>query len=225
MVNYNNGKIYKIEPIGVGEEGNVYIGSTSKPRLCDRMSSHRSAYNKWKQDGKSFYTAFDIFDRYGVDNCHIVLVESVACNTKDELLAREGFYIKSMPCVNKTILTRTRKEYVADYSPEKKQKWLIEYPKQYRETHKDKSSEYNTNYHSREDVKERRRDKEKEKQQSYYDMHKDEIEANKQSQKQATIDCRKATTKRYRDANREKINEKQQVKRSLTNETLSLVTV
>ena len=31
MVNYSFGKIYKIEPITGGEEGDVYVGSTTAP--------------------------------------------------------------------------------------------------------------------------------------------------------------------------------------------------
>ena len=35
MVNYNNGKIYKIEPVN-GEEGDIYIGSTTKEYLSSQ---------------------------------------------------------------------------------------------------------------------------------------------------------------------------------------------
>ena len=41
MVNYSNGKVYKIEPISGGEEGDVYIGSTTKRYLSQRMNTHR----------------------------------------------------------------------------------------------------------------------------------------------------------------------------------------
>ena len=41
MVNYNNGKIYKIEPLN-GEEGDIYIGSTTKEYLSQRMDSRGS---------------------------------------------------------------------------------------------------------------------------------------------------------------------------------------
>ncbi len=45
MVNYQNGKIYKIQDIG----GNMcYIGSTTKDFLSKRMVEHRSAYKNWK---------------------------------------------------------------------------------------------------------------------------------------------------------------------------------
>jgi hypothetical protein len=50
MANYSNGKIYKI--IG-GDE--CYIGSTTKERLCQRMTAQRGNYNNWKIHQKKIY--------------------------------------------------------------------------------------------------------------------------------------------------------------------------
>lgn len=109
MVSYNNGKIYKIEPISNGVEGDVYIGSTTKEYLSQRLASHKHDYKRWKNGkaGKTF--SYEIFDKYGFENCHIVLLELVNVNSKDELLAREGFFMKSMPCVNKKIEGKEKK--------------------------------------------------------------------------------------------------------------------
>jgi predicted GIY-YIG superfamily endonuclease len=41
MVNYSNGKIYKIEPTVEHEDGDIYIGSTTNKLLCQRMGKHR----------------------------------------------------------------------------------------------------------------------------------------------------------------------------------------
>ena len=49
MVNYSNGKIYKIEPICDHEDGDVYIGSTTKQYLSQRMEYHRRDYNNYKK--------------------------------------------------------------------------------------------------------------------------------------------------------------------------------
>ena len=59
MVNYQNGKIYKIEDVG----GNMcYIGSTPKDFLSKRMVEHRSKYNTWRNDNTSIrYSVFEIF--------------------------------------------------------------------------------------------------------------------------------------------------------------------
>ena len=114
MVNYNNGKIYKIEPISGGEDGDVHVGSTTKKHLSQRISNHRSKYKRWGNGIGNIMTSFKLFEKYGVGNCQISLLGLVNVNTKDELLAREGFYIKSINCINKAITGRTESEYQED---------------------------------------------------------------------------------------------------------------
>ena len=55
MINYNNGKIYKIEPICDHDEWDIYIGSTTKQYLCQRMATHKYYYKKYKQDQTIYY--------------------------------------------------------------------------------------------------------------------------------------------------------------------------
>jgi ribosome-interacting GTPase 1 len=110
MVNYSNGKIYKIEPIVEHPEEDIYIGSTTKQYLSQRMDEHRGSYKKWKYGKLGKTMVFDIFDKYGVENCRILLLESVNANSKDELIAREGHYIRTLKCVNKKIEGITKKE-------------------------------------------------------------------------------------------------------------------
>ncbi len=83
MISYNNWKIYKIE-CASDDEGDIYIGSTTKKHLSQRMASHKSQYRNWKLGKIRKVTAFDIFDKYGLDNCKLVLLESVVANSKDE---------------------------------------------------------------------------------------------------------------------------------------------
>ncbi len=111
MVNYQNGKIYKVEDVGCNE---CYIGSTTKQYLSYRMSEHRCAYIKWTINKKQKNTVYEIFDKYGVENCRMVLVELFPCETKDELSKREAHFIKTSQCVNKYIPCRTDKEYRMD---------------------------------------------------------------------------------------------------------------
>jgi hypothetical protein len=111
MVNYNNGKIYKIEPICEHDECDIYIGSTTKQYLSQRMDKHRSNYKSYKNGKSHNITSFIIFDKYGVENCDIILLENVNANSKDELHIREAHYIKTLKCVNKCIPLRTKKEY------------------------------------------------------------------------------------------------------------------
>ncbi len=117
MVNYGNGKIYKIQPTCDCEIGEVYYGSTTKKYLSQRMDEHRSKFKK-RHINKSKYSVYKLFEKYGVDNCEIVLIELVNCNSKDELLSREKHYIKTNNCVNKVSPIRTvdeKKEYDKNY--------------------------------------------------------------------------------------------------------------
>ena len=122
MVNYSNSKIYKIEPIVEHEEGEIYVGSTTKKYLSQRMDKHRSDYKRWKDKKFNKLTVFDIFDKYGIDNCKIYLLESVNTNSKDELTSREGHYIRTLKCVNRCIAGRTKKECDKQYRKDNKDK-------------------------------------------------------------------------------------------------------
>ena len=82
MVNYSNGKIYKITGGGL-----TYIGSTTQP-LYKRLNEHRSQNNASKV----------IFN---FDDCCITLIEDFPCERKEQLLARERYYYDLLDCVNK----------------------------------------------------------------------------------------------------------------------------
>ena len=111
MVDYSKSKIYKIEPINIVDEGDIYIGSTTKDTLAQRMSTHRGGYKSWKNGKSHPVSSFDLFEKYGVENCSILLIELFPCNSRDELRTKEGYYIRSMKCVNKLIAGRGSKQY------------------------------------------------------------------------------------------------------------------
>ena len=115
MVNYQNSKLYKIEPIVDHVEGDIYIGSTTKIYLSQRMDTHRSAYNFWKKGKGSHIRSYDLFDKYGIENCQILLIESFPCQTRDELSSREGYYMRTIKCVNKNIAGRSYEETCKQY--------------------------------------------------------------------------------------------------------------
>ena len=134
MVNYGKSKIYKIQKIGGDSE--IYIGSTTKDYLSQRMDKHRGNYKCWQRDGKHFINAFRLFDLYGIENCEIILLENVNCNSKDELRAREGFHIQNNICVNKNIAGRSRQESIKYYRDNNKEN-IKENMKLYYETNKE----------------------------------------------------------------------------------------
>ena len=185
MVNYSNGKVYKIEPLTEHEDNEIYIGSTTKKYLCQRLSTHRGYYRLWKQGKMNKLMSFELFDKYGLENCVITLIELVEAKDKDELLSKEAYYIRNMKCLNKHIPLNTWNEYydknkeiikdrANQYYKENKQH-VLEKVKQYSKNNSDKLKDYRRDYRLK---------------------NKESIE-------------------RYREANREIFNEKQREKRRL----------
>jgi hypothetical protein len=112
---YSKGKIYKIVGNNASEEENFYVGSTTKQYLSQRTTAHKYGYKYWKSDVKgSKVMSYELFDKYGVDNCSIILLEAFSAKSKDELHAREKYFIQTTNCVNKCIPLRDKKEYKED---------------------------------------------------------------------------------------------------------------
>lgn len=120
MPDYQQGKIYKIV---CNVTGKVYYGSTIEPTLARRLSNHRQSFKKNKEGTGDILTSSKILEN---NNYTIVLVELYPCNSKDELLMRERYWIDNFECVNKCrpIINKD----------EKKQRNML-YNKQYRQIH------------------------------------------------------------------------------------------
>ena len=110
MCNYTKGQIYMIEPKCEYEEGDVYYGSTIQP-LSKRMGQHRLKNNSCLSK--------ILIEKYG--EVKIVLVKLFPCNSKQELQAEEGNYIRNNKCINKQIAGRTQKEWYEDNKEQKKE--------------------------------------------------------------------------------------------------------
>lgn len=169
MPNYSKSKIYKIYSY---ENDDVYYGSTVDT-LSRRMTGHRTHYKMYKEGKMNYLTSFKILE---LTSCKIELVENYPCNSKEELLQREGFYIRNNDCVNKIIAGRTKKEYY-ETNIDKIKIYQKEVNKEYHEQNKDKIKEQKKEYYEE--------NKEYKKQQSkaYY-------EQNKEYRKQQMIEYR-----------------------------------
>jgi hypothetical protein len=171
---YENGKIYKLVS-NVSDK--VYYGSTINP-LHMRLLQHRASSNKCASKS--------IID----DGSHdIVLVEWCECDSRKELHARERYHIENNECINKTIPTRTSKQYKLDNKDR-----LV----QYRLDNKDKIVQYRLD----------NRDKIAERHRHYYQDNKDRIE---NREKQYRLDNRDKIAdrgKQYRLDNKDTIREK-----------------
>ena len=150
MVNYTNSKVYKIW----SHKGDkIYVGSTTKQYLSQRMDKHRSEYKYWKTKQITYMSSYILFEEYGLENCFIELLEAHECNSRDELHKLEGKYIRELECINRCIAGRTRSERREDNKEKLKEQMkqyylenkeiISEYQKQYYEVNKDKISEKN----------------------------------------------------------------------------------
>jgi hypothetical protein len=113
MPNYSRAKIYRLV---CDDPELVYYGSTTLEKLCNRLSQHTSGF---KHKNQTKVTAHSLYEVGGVK---IELVEDFPCENKDQLRAREAFYIRNNLCVNKKIPGRTPREYAKDH-PEKTKEW------------------------------------------------------------------------------------------------------
>ena len=107
MVNYKNGKIYKLIS---DQTDKIYIGSTCS-ELHKRLYQHKKIYTYWKHSfGKGYISSIELIKEGEVE---IVLIENYSCNDKNELHAREKYWIDQNKdkIVNKNIPARTQKEY------------------------------------------------------------------------------------------------------------------
>ena len=135
---YQHGKIYKVVDSGYSD---IYVGSTVQ-NLYARMGGHRSDYRKWKNGIKRHMcSSFVLFDKHGVDNCKIELIELYPCSTIEEIRAREGYHQQQYDCVNKKSAGRTRKQYRLDNVARKR-----EYDKQYCEANREKRQNHDKEY-------------------------------------------------------------------------------
>lgn len=186
MPDYSKGKIYRIT------SGNlIYIGSTCEPTLAKRLAKHVNDYKLWKKGGRRGIASFQLIE---TNQYEITLLELCPCGSKDELRARERFYIETTDCVNKRVEGRTKAEYYVD-----KKEIIKERQTKYRAEHKEQIKEY----------VEANKEVIQERQTKYREEHREEAllywKDYREKNKVSILEKAKA----YRDANRDKINAKQ----------------
>jgi hypothetical protein len=193
MVNYDESKIYRIV---CNTTGLVYYGSTVKI-LSGRLAGHCYNYRKYLEGNDHYYTSFEVLEN---DNYEIVLVENYPCDTKEELHARERFYIENNECVNKTIPTRTPAEYREEHK-----EIINERGKIYRESHKEEIAKINKKYN------EENKEKIKQKGIVYREANREAINAKKKEYAVANKETILAQRAKYREENREKLRAQKKI--------------
>jgi hypothetical protein len=173
MPDYQNGKIYKIVSF---QTDKVYIGSTCQG-LAVRKAGHVRNYKSYLNGKGHNRSSFEIVRH---DDADIILIENYPCNSKNELCARERYYIENTKnCTNKYIPNRTKAEWKRD-NHEK----VVEQRKEYYALNKDRIKEKVNEYNQinvdkkleyQKAYKERNKERIKEKRKEYRDKNKEKI--------------------------------------------------
>ena len=90
------GRVYKI----IARQGDeVYVGSTFNTTR-DRFRKHKDDYKRWKDDGMKKVLVYDMFDKYGPDNCLMVLIQEYEVIDRRHLEVYENLWIKKLKSIN-----------------------------------------------------------------------------------------------------------------------------
>ena len=88
-------------------DDDVYVGSTTEA-LCKRVWKHKSDVKN------SIFLTRPLYVKtkeYGFENFYIELIENYPCEFKEELVAREGYWIRQIGTLNALVAGRTGAEW------------------------------------------------------------------------------------------------------------------
>lgn len=138
MPNYADSRVYKML---VGDE--LYVGSTTMA-LGKRFICHRAAFNKgiMSVNQPKLHNAIDLMLNKFLD-VKIEIIEQVSCQTQEELLARERYWIHELkPTLNTVKLLNKTKEDQRQWEHEYRQKTEVKVKKAERDRkYKEKNRE------------------------------------------------------------------------------------
>lgn len=141
---YGNGKVYRL--IG---DNKTYVGSTTQS-LAKRKSNHKKNFEHWMKGGSSQWcSSFDILSGGNYD---IFLIEECPCDNKEQLRARERYWIEQTECINKIrrpIRTQEEREAYQKKYQEENEAQLKEYRKRrYEECDKQEKKRVDAEYYN-----------------------------------------------------------------------------
>ena len=84
---------------------------------------------------------YQLMREIGQDNSYIELIESYPCNSKEELKAKEGYYIRERATLNMLIAGRNHKGWVDDNKGH-----VQTYLKEYNDSNKERLDQYRKQY-------------------------------------------------------------------------------
>ena len=213
---YENSVIYKLVKKDDYDNENIYIGSTTNFRSrknqhkLNSINPNRKEYNA----GKYQY----IREKDGFDSFVMIQIEPFPCNSKKELQSRERYWIETLqPKLNKSIPTRTKKEY-NDANKEHQKLWKIKY----REDNKELIKKYREN--NKEHIKMIKKQYNEGNKEHIKDYNKQYNEINKEKAKHFYEDNKEKLSKQhktYREKNKKNISEKAKLFYEINKEQIS----
>ena len=110
------GRVYKI----ISTQGNeVYVGSTFNTTR-NRFSQHKGDYTKWKNNRHDKSKSFDIFEKYGVENCRMILIKEYDVVDREHLEIYETLWIYKLKSINNHIPFGIKKLWSKQYYKDNK---------------------------------------------------------------------------------------------------------
>jgi len=160
------GRVYKV----ISTTGNeVYVGSTFNTTR-DRFKMHKKDYKVYKEGKCNKCSVYDIFDKYSVENCKIILIKEYEVCDRKHLEMYESLWILKLKSINKHLpfgeqnIKFLRKSYKRDHYENNKEE-IKEKGKNYRENNIEKIKQKNKNYY----------EQNKQKARNYYEQNKQKI--------------------------------------------------
>ena len=181
MEPYRIGRVYRIIALQSNE---FYIGSTFN-ELRHRWQKHKGHYEEWKK-GKGKCSVFDMFEKYGVENCKIILIKEYQVVDRRHLEVYESLWILKLKSINKNIpvafseIKRFKRMADKRYAEINKEK-IREYKKQYVKNNTEKIAQY----------KEHNKDKIKQREKKYREKNKEKLN------QKITCECGSIIVKRH----------------------------
>ena len=82
------------------------------------MRAHRRKSKQLHCQSRKLY---ECFNTVGINNFYIGLIENHACQNKEQLAIREGYYIRSLaPSLNIKVAGRTKSQYNEEFKEQRK---------------------------------------------------------------------------------------------------------
>lgn len=206
MVNYKDGKIYKI--YSKNDPSIIYIGSTCQS-LNTRKRNHMADYRCFKNGKGHYLTSYKVIEKGDIQ---IELLQECPSSSKKEILEAEGKHILQLDCVNRNIAGRNRKEYYNQNQNKRKEKQR-EYNKENKDTINEKNKERyyaNKSYYQQKNKNYRSENKERlnQKSKEYRQEHLKELRLYDKLYYQKNKDRKKKKAKEYYQKNKEEILKK-----------------